>query len=881
MSNPLTTSVFARIARRLSYRLNRDRIERAMDDEMRHHVDCEIAERVANGVSEDEARRSALRDFGGIERHKEDGRDARGMRPFDDFARDVRYSLRVLGKNRGFASAVVLTFALGIGCSCAIFSLVNGILLRPLPYSHPDELVALWERNVVRGVDRNVVSEANFAAWRTRSRSFTAMAALTPIPVTLDGSPVERISAAQVSPSYFKLLGAHPAIGRDFTVDDEANGGTNVAILSDALWRSRFGADSSIIGRSISMDGQSFTVIGVMPASFQPPSYGWMTEHPMWLPFGANDRKHDWGRFLHVIARRRPGVSIEQARAELAGISDGLAREVVADKGWSTSVIPLSEQIVGDVRTPLVVVFAAVLLLLVMSVVNVANLIVAFTRRRQHELALRRAIGASWGRLLRQQLVLSGTLGVIGASVGLGIAAASTRILVTLMPPDVPRVAGAQVDSRVLAFGLAVAFASTILFGCASALRGFGPQAKTLDLVAANRATPRLSGAGLIATEVAIGLVLSVIASLMIRSLVKLRSVDIGFETTSVIAGRVSLPTSKYQSVEQGRAFFNELLLKIRASPGVESASIATTRPFACCAPSTTVSDAARPSTKLADAPTTDVRFVDDAYFATLRIPVLSGATFSAIESPDGPARVVISRSFAKAMWNGENPIGRTVAIKLFGTTKAVVIGVVGDIHLADARTPPRPTVFLSTVRFPSTERDIIVRGSGDAGPLLAALRQALASVDPTIPLFRQTSLESAVATTFARDRLTTILLSAFATLSLLLAAVGVYGVLSADVSRRRREIGIRIALGARASSVPNMVLRRALKPAAIGIAVGLAVALLLARFMSALVYGVGVNDPASFVAVTVVLLAVAVVAAIIPAIRATRVSPLEAIRAE
>ena len=850
-----------------------------MDDEMRHHVECEIAERVANGMSEDEARRSALRDFGGIERHKDDARDVRGVRPLDDLARDVRYSLRVLSRNRAFAAAVVLTFALGIGCSCAIFSLVNGILLRPLPYSRPDELVALWERNLTRGVDRNVVSEQNFAAWRARSRAFSAMAALTPIPLTLDGSPVERVSAAQVSPSYFRLLGAHPAFGRDFTDDDEANGGTNVVILSDALWRSRFSADSSIVGRAISMDGESYTVIGVMPPAFQPPSYGWMTEHPMWLPFGANDRKHDWGRFLHVIARRRTGVSLEQARAELAGISEQLAREIESDKGWSTSVVPLSDQIVGDVRKPLVVVFAAVSLLLAMSVVNVANLIVSFTRRRQHELAVRRAVGASWGRLLRQQLVLSGTLGVIGASVGLAIAVVATRLLVALMPPDVPRVANAGVDARVLAFGLSVAFVSAILFGSASALRGFGPQAKSLDLAAVNRATPRLSGARLIATEVAIGLVLSVLAALMIRSLIKLRSVDIGFETASVVAGRVSLPSGKYHSNEQRRAFFDELLLRVRATPGVLSASIATTRPFACCAPSTVATDAAHPGTKPTDAPTTDIRYVDDAYFSTLRIPILSGTAFSKNEAAEGPSRVVISRALATALWGNENPIGRTVAIKLFGTTNAVVIGVAGDLHLADARTAPRPTAFLSTTRYPSTERDIIVRGSGDSGALLTALRRTLAEVDPTIPLFRQTSLESAVATTFARDRLTTILLTAFAVLALLLAAVGVYGVLSADVARRRREIGIRLALGATTSSVPSMVLRRALKPALLGIVIGVGVSLLLVRGMSALVYGVGVTDPTSFVAVAVVLLGVSVFGAMIPALRATRVSPLEAIR--
>ena len=871
MHEPFGGSWLARVARRLAHTVRRDTVERAMDDEMRHHIDCEIAERVANGMSEEEARRSALRDFGGIERHKEDARDVRGIRPLDDTMRDVTYAARVLRKNPGFAAAVVCTFALGVGSSAAIFSLVNGILLRPLPYAKPSELVALWERNPARGVDRNVVKVQNFEEWRRRSRSFSDIVAMTPAPFTLDGSPVERIAAAQVSPSFFKLLGVHPAIGRDFAASDEANGGSNVAILSDEFWRSRFNGDTSIVGRIISMDGASFTVIGVMPRGFEPPEFGWMSEHPMWIPFGPSEGNRSWGRFLHVIARRKPGVTIEQSRAELREISDVLAKEIDGDKGWSTSVVPLDEQIVGDVRKPLVVVFAAVLLLLLMSVVNVANLMVAFTRRRRHETAVRRAIGATQFRLLRQQLAMSGLLGVLGAAVGLAVAVVATRLLILLAPADTPRVAGASVEARVLAFGLVIAFASTIVFGCASALRGFGPQSRTLDLIALDRATPRLNGSRLVSTEIAIGLVLSVLAALMIRSFASLRSVDLGFQTSAVVAGRVSLPTSKYTDDTQRRAFFDELLLKTRAIPGVTSASIATTRPFACCAPATTVSDAAHSPARPTDAPTTDVRFVDDSYFAALRIPVLAGTTFARTESDVGPPRAVVSRSLAKALWAEANPIGRTVAIQLFGTTNAEVIGVVKDLHLTDARTSVRPALFLSTARFPSTERDVIVRGSGDASALLGELRKSLASMDATIPLYRATSLESAEAATFARDRLTTMLLTAFAALSVLLAAVGVYGVLAADVTRRRREIGIRLALGARGASVTQMIVRRALVPAVVGVAGGLVVALVLARSMSAFVYGVGVNDPASFITVTAVLLSVAIAAAAIPAVRATR----------
>ena len=852
-----------------------------MDAEMRYHIECETKERIDKGMTPDEARRSAMRDFGGVERHKEDARDARGTRPLDDGVRDVRFAMRVLRKNPGFASAVVMTFALGIGCTCAIFSLINGILLRPLPYARPNELVVLWTRNASRGVEHNVSSVPDFVAWRDRTRSFSEIAALVPQPLTLDGSPVERIKAAQVSASYFRLLGVRPALGRDFAPEDEVNGGAPVTILSDALWRSRFSADPSIVGRSISMDGQSFTVIGVMPPNFEPAAFGWMTEHPLFVPGGVALGQRDWGRYLHAIARLRHGVTLEQARADLIRVADQLAHERESNKAWSASLVPLAEQITGDVRRPLAVVFAAVSLLLVMAVVNVANLMTTFTRRRQHELAVRRAIGATPFRLLRQQLALSGVLGIVGTAVGLAVAFAGIRVLVALVPPNLPRMSGVRVDATVLTFASIVAFASTLLFGSLAAIRGMRGQSHALDLTPTTRTTTRLGGSRLVTVEIAIGLVLSVLAALMVRSLINLRSVDLGFRTESVVAGRVSLPSNRYITPEQQRAFFDALLARLRAVPGVTSASVATTRPFECCAPATVAQNPLRAGDKSAEAPTTDVRFVDESYFATLRIPVLAGAVFTAAELPNGAPRAVVSRSLARALWGTDDPLGRSLSLKLFGNTIAQVIGVVPDIHLADARTPPRPAAFLSTVRYPSSERDVIMRGSGDVNTMLVAMRQALASVDATIPLYRPTSLESAVEATVAQDRFTTALLGAFAVLSLMLAAVGVYGVLSGDVARRRKEIGIRLALGAKTTTVTGLVLRRALAPALTGVVMGVLVALTLARSMSALVYGVGTYDPMTFVGVAVALLAVAAAATLLPAFRATRVSPLEAIRTD
>jgi predicted permease len=872
MRDPALWTV-TRLARRVAAWVRRPSVESAMDDEMRYHIECEIQSHIDRGMSRHEAERIARRDFGGVERHKDDARDTRGFTMLDDAARDLGYAARVLRRSPAFAVAVVLTFALGIGCTTTIFSLVHGILLRPLPYKNPAELVALWERNVARNADHNVVSWENFDAWRARTTAFAGMAAMVPAPRTIAGSPAERISAAQVSPSFFAVLGVHPVLGRDFAPEDETNGGGRVAILSDGMWRARFGASASAIGRSIVLDGEAFTIIGVMPEAFEPPRFGWMSDQAIWIPFAVTEQYKSWGRFLHVIARRAPGVTVEAATADLARVGAQLAGEIESNRGWSTNVVALDEQMTGDVRRPLIVVFAAVLVLLLMSVVNVANLVTSFARRRAHELTVRRALGASRARLIRQQLTQSLLLGLLGAGVGVAVTLAAGPALVAFVPDDVPRLDVVKIDGSVLAFGTIVALATTVLFGVISAIRSLSATASTTTA----RVSARLGGSRLVAAEIALGLVLSAMAALMVRSLINLRSVDLGFQATSVVAGRVSLPSDRYRDAERQGAFFDALLSAVRAVPGVTSASIATTRPFACCAPATVAVDAIRRDENAAG--TTDVRFVDESYFATLRVPVIAGGVFAANELRDGPPRAVVTRSLARALWGSENPIGKRVSMKLFGTTTAEVIGVVADVHLADARTAVRPALFLSTARYPSSERDIIVRGSADAPATLAAVREALASLDASLPLYRATSLETAVDTTLARDRFTALLLSAFAVLALLLAAVGVYGVFSSDVTQRRREIGIRLALGADRASVLVLVLRRALVPTAIGLIIGTGAALTLARTMSAMVFGIATTDAVSFVGVGLVLAAVALLATLIPAIRAARVPAVEVIK--
>jgi putative ABC transport system permease protein len=871
----------SRMLRRLKQWARRDLVEADVDAEMKAHIDCEIAEYMAAGISRREATRMAYRDFGGVQRYKEEARDVLGLRALDDAGRDLRFAGRLLRRSPGFTVAVVLTFALGIGCTGAIFTLVDGILIRPLPYARPSELVALWERNVPRAVDRNVVSVSMFERWRSETHSFSDVAAMVPAPHTLGGASPERISAAQVSPSYFRLLGVHPILGRDFTRNDELNGGSNVAVLSHRFWRDRYRAESSIIGQSILMDGVPYTVVGVMPPDFEPPSFGWMTEYPLWIPFAPSADNRNWGRFLHVIARVRPRTTIAQAKAELVALSARLSRDNPEYREWSATIVPLREQIIGDVRRPLLTLFGAVSLLLLMAIVNVSNLVTAFTRRRLPELLLRQAIGATRGRLFRQQLTLTLMLAVLGMAVGIAVALTATHGLLALAPPDVPRLEDARVDSTVWLFVLAVTCLTSIVMGTLSAARAVPRAGGSLD-IGTTRATTRLNGARLVTCEIAVGLVLTALAMLMVRSLLNLGRVDLGFQPRDVMVGRVSLPSTRYPTDAQRRQFFDALVARVNALPGVASASIATTSPFACCSPATTVRDATHGADARAPSPTTDVRFVDTSYFAALRIPIISGRPFASVEASDGPPRALVSQALARTLWGDGNPLDHRISIDLFNTTTAVVIGVVGDVHYGDVRTPSRPAAYLSTNRFASSERDLIVRSSqGSATSYIEPIRRTLASLDSSIPLYRASSLERVVDERLAQERFVTALLSAFALLALALTAVGVHGVLSTDVALRRREIGIRVALGADRGSVYALVLRRMTAPTVLGMAIGIGGAVLLSRALSALVFGITTTDVATFGIVILTIAVVAVVATWLPAFRATRVPAVEAMKAE
>jgi putative ABC transport system permease protein len=857
----------------------RGTMERRLDDEMRFHVDMLTEQNIRAGRSPSEARRLALAAFGGTERFKDDARDEYRSRLVDELGQDVRYAVRVIRRNPGFGVAAALTFALGIGASTAIFSVVHGVLLRPLPYKDPERLVVLWERQAGRGNDRNVVSVPNFEAWRSRARSFDGMAALVPSPATIGVVPnPEHVMGADVSPGYFEMLGVAPALGRTFARSEEQNGGADVVVLSDGFWRSHFGADNQVVGRTLSIDGRPQTIIGVMPATFDPPQFSWLNDQAFWRPFAPTDNNRGWGRFLLVVGRVKPNAPMSAALREVEGIAAQRATEDKGNDGWSASLVGLSAQITGDARLPLLVLLGAVVLLLLMAVTNVANLTLGLVRRREHELAVRRAIGATWGRLLRQIVTLSAVVGAAGSLIGFLAALGGVRMLIALLPPETPRSRSIAVDTPVFLFTVSVSVIAALAVGAVAALRG-GRNGSVSMRESGGRAAARLRGGSLVTAEVALGLVLTVLAGLTMRTFEKLRSVDLGFNPERVVMARVGVSGPRYRAPEARAAFFDQVLSRVRALPGVQAASAVSTRPFGGMGPATTLGDASAAET--GDSVVADVRYIDADLFRTLRTPLIAGNTFDSRDGPDAPPRVVVNETLARRFWPSENPIGKRLRVPIFNTIMPEVVGVVGDVHLMDARTPARGAIYLANARFPMDALDLVVRTIADEASMAKSLQGIVTALDPTVPVYWVTTLDDTVNRALSRDRFTAALLGAFALVSLLLAAVGIYGVFAGDVAQRRKEIGIRVALGAPSGGVIALVMRRAMTRAAVGVALGTVVALLAARAVRSLLFGVGAADPVSFVGVAALLLVVAVAATLVPAVRAARVSPLVAIRTD
>ncbi|MCL7971766.1 MAG: ABC transporter permease [marine benthic group bacterium] len=869
-------------------------VDDAIDEELRFHVEAR-ADQLARdgGLSPEAANNESLRRFGDLDQYRarcratERKRMRRGrMRSrVESLVHDVRFAVRGAARQPGFTTVVVGTLALAVGAITAIFSVVSGVVLAPLPYDDPDGIMIVWEENLSRGNPTNTVSPANYHAW-FEAESFAEIGAFVPFSATLtgDGEP-ERVGVVRAAPTFFSILGAQAHIGRLFAPGEEGSD-ARVAVLDHGFWQRRFGGEPVVIGRSITLDGDLYEVVGVLPAAFDfepPQAFNSTGTEDVWLPVVTNPT---WrGRFLQVLGRLAPGVSREQADAELDVIAARYEEEAPDyNAGYGVNVVPLYQQIVGDSRTLILILFSAVGIVLLIAAANVANLLLARATRREREMAVRAAIGARGGRLLRLLLVESLFLGLAGGLLGVAVAVWAVRLLVAL-GPDIPRLGEVGVDGSVLAFAFTVSVLTALLFGTLPALRAarpdFGAGLKEGGARGGSRRGTVRTRHALVAAEVAMSLTLLVGAGLLLRSFKSLLDEGVGLEVDRVLTLDLQLGDDAYSDSTRG-PFFEELVDRIAMQPGVEAASAITALPLSGMGIGTTFFDPDRPLPEAAERPVADIRPVHRDYHETMGIPLLAGRLFSALDGADAPTAVVISEATAEEVFGGLDPLGRRIAMPWGDTLVAEVIGVVADVRHDGPGTTTRSKLYWDHRQFADFSfMTLVVRTTGDPASVLPAVRREVHALDPDLPLYNVRTMESYLSDSVARNRFALLAFAAFAAVALVLSVVGVYGVLSYAVSLRTREIGIRVALGAGGDAIGSMVLRQGAIVAVVGLFVGLAGAVILTRFLGSLLYGVTPTDPLTLALVTALLFGTALAASWIPARRAASTDPASVLRGE
>jgi putative ABC transport system permease protein len=885
---------FNLIRARLRALAGRESVISDIDEELRLHVEMETEENLARGMSPEEARRAARMSFGNFDSIRDTAYTVRGGGLMETFLQDVRYGVRVLARNKGFTAVAVLTLALGIGANTAIFSVVNDLLLRPLPYTDADRVVLLWEVTP-SGRHMNNTSRANFRQWREQGQSFEGMAAFTDQRINLTGvGEPEELSFQLATPELFKVLGVEPLHGR-VLVEEDGQPGSYGVVLSHGFWKRRFGGDPGLVGKPITLNGVPNVVVGIMPPSFHwhirqrsgtgKPAEAWgVLSMPPPAPDGVGER----GRFLAVVGRLKRGVTYEQADTELKTIHTRLAADSSFNKNYSAEVIPLREQFVGNIRPALWVLLGAVGLVLLIACANVANLLLSRVAAREKEIALRTALGARRLRVIRQLLTESLMLSLLGSGLGLLVAWWGISALVAISPRDLASLQNVGINTTVLAWTLGVTLLTSVLFGIVPAL-----EATRLNLNDALKEggkgaeghgsrSRRLRGA-LVVGEVALALMLLAGAGLLVKSFAQLRKIDTGFQTENILTMVLRLPASKYQEDPQYVAFFRQALERIRATPGVQSAGIVNFLPlYGGLGAATGFNIEGKPEPPRGTGPSTNVRVADSGYFKTMGIPIKRGRSFTEVEDAEVRPVILISESFAKRHFPGEDPLGKR--IKVFMSEQPAwteIIGIVGDVRYDNLTAEAEPFVYYPHPGLTYEFMTLVVRTAGDPAEMAPTIRREIAAIDPDQPVSDVRTMTQVMAETVARARFNTLLLGIFAGLATLLAAVGIFGVMNYSVQLRTREIGLRMALGAQPRRVLLLVLRQGLLLTLVGIGVGLAGALALSRVMSGLLYGVGTSDPATFAAIVVLLAVVALAACYIPARRATRVDPLVALKYE
>jgi putative ABC transport system permease protein len=806
-----------------------------------------------------------------------------------DLGNDVRFALRALRRNPAFAAVAILTLALGIGANTAIFSVVNGVLLRPLPFPEPDHLLRVWQGEAVNGkIERGPVSAVNLDDWRARRRLIADMGGyfyregMSGTDLTGIGEP-QRVSAAFVTPGFWNALAVPPLLGR-LPRDEEMVRGANdrLVVLGYDFWQREFGAASSVVGRRVQLGGESYEIVGVMPRSFRFPA----PAVQMYIPYStipdAAIPRLRVVRILDVVARIKTGVTIGQANAEMNAITRGLAEQYPEDKTLGAAAVePLRDSIVGNVRSGLLVLLGAVGFVLMIAAVNLASLLLARATARERELAIRVALGAGRGRLVRQLFTESLCLAVLGGALGLLVALAGERLLVQLASGQLPRVETITLDYRVLAFTGLVSLATGIAFGFVPALRASSPELQQ-SLREGSRGSTAASGrlrSALVVAEVALAVVLAIGAGLMMRSFSNLLQVDLGFVPDHRVAVDFTISSARHPGDAETRQVYHDILEKVRTVPGVAAAGAIRDLPFQ--GDGETISFLPPGFTAGADGqrPTATLMFASDGFFNAMGIPLIAGRDLSPQDRRGAPIALVVNQALARKYFPGVNPVGQAVT---FGDTNHFrIVGLVGDVHQGAVDETPAPRIYASVYQIFRVKTNLVVRTRADPATMITRIEDAIRAVDPQQTFTGASTLDDVVGEAVARPRLLTVLLGLFGAMGLILGALGIYGVLSYIVTQRTREIGVRVALGAKAGDVLMMFVGRGLRLAAVGVAVGLIAAAVLTRLMQSVLYGITPTDPTTFAAVGVGLLAVAALASWLPARRAARVDPMVALRAE
>ncbi len=870
----------------------RAQFDRELEVEMSAHLQLAIEENLRRGFSSEEARRQALLRFGGRQQAKEQHREARGLPFLDALFQDLRFAFRMLRKSPGFTTVAVLTLALGIGANTAIFSVVYTVLLKALPYPQADRLVMVYENVRLPNYqnDRNEVSPGNFSDWTKQNTVFENVAAYRnrSFNLTGTGEPL-RIEGELVTTNFFTTLQIEPLIGRAFVPEEDRPGASHVVVMADSLWETSFGSDPQILGKKLLLDGETYEVIGVMPPGFHFPDL----DDQLWVPIALSpaERENRGSHYLGVFARLNRGVTLQRAQAEMFVIARHLtALYPNSNTGQTVNVIPLQEDLAGPVRPTLLVLWGAVGLVLLIVCANVANLLLARASVRQREVAVRLALGASRRRLLRQLLTESTLLALCGCAFGLVLARWGVSALKLLAAQRLPRTDEFSLNVYVLVFTFAIAILVGLISGLAPALQtGRESVHETLKSSSRESATgSRLRVRNLlVVAEIALGVVVVIGAGLLLRSFLRIEQAPLGFQPQGVLTFRAIPRGQRYSDVSQRSAFYQQAIERIDALPGVQSAAAVTFIPLTFARGSKGFTIEGRPPIEPGQIPMAGYDVVTPGYFATMHIPLREGRDFSWSDTRGNQPVIIINEAMANKYWPQKDALGKRLRQGGPDDNKdpwLTVAGVVGDIREFDPLTPPRPTLYFPITQFPDPGgilRDWVVRTVGDPLSVASSIRTAIWSVDKDLPITRVRTMEEVRSLSIAAQRLNLLLFALFAALALVLATVGIYGVMAYSVAQRKREIGIRVALGARRNDVLKLVLAQGFRLAVLGLLLGVIAAFALTRLMASMIYGVSSTDATTFLTVALLLSFVALAACYIPSRRALRVDPMVALRYE